>query len=75
MSYGYTRYLIETNRDAPETLGVQLGQWAIAKNVPVSQVATRLGVSRQTVYNWFIGKHEPSKELEKLIRKYARIKS
>jgi transcriptional regulator with XRE-family HTH domain len=75
MSIGYTRYLIEANREAPVTLGVQLGRWAIRNNVPVSQVAKRFGVSRQTVYNWFIGKHEPSESLAKPIRYYIRKKS
>jgi len=75
MSIGYTRYLIEANREAPTTLGVQLGKWAIRNNVPVSQVASRFGVSRQTVYNWFIGKYEPNESLAKQIRYYIRKKS
>jgi DNA-binding XRE family transcriptional regulator len=26
----------------------------------VIEVVEKLGVSRQSVYNWFLGKHEPS---------------
>jgi DNA-binding XRE family transcriptional regulator len=29
-------------------------------DIPVSLVAAKLGVSRQTVYNWFCGTHTPN---------------
>jgi DNA-binding transcriptional regulator YiaG len=35
--------------------------------VPVAEVASQLGVTRQTVYNWFTGVHEPKQELLELI--------
>jgi DNA-binding XRE family transcriptional regulator len=37
--------------------------------LPAAQVASQLGVSRQTVYNWFMGLHEPNEELIPLIKK------
>jgi len=74
MSIGYTRYLIEANSEAPDTLGVRLGKWAIKHDVPASQVALEFGVSRQTVYNWFMGKHEPKDYLVKQIRYRIRRK-
>lgn len=61
MTYGYSRHIVTANKKADDSLiGVALGRLCIAKNVPVTDVASRLTVSRQTVYNWFTGKHQPS---------------
>jgi transcriptional regulator with XRE-family HTH domain len=38
----------------------------------VAQIAERFGVSRQTVYNWFAGVHEPSRELLRPILTYIK---
>lgn len=60
MAYGYSVRLIELNKEAdPSLLGVKLGRVCIKKNVPVSDVAKELGVSRQTIYNWFVGESSP----------------
>jgi DNA-binding LacI/PurR family transcriptional regulator len=44
-------------------------------NIPAKDVADYLGVSRPTVYSWFIGKHEVSakhiEQVQKLIDKLA----
>ena len=57
MSYGYSARLIAANhRQDDSYLGVKLGRLAIALDIPVSTIAKTAGVSRQTVYNWFIGK-------------------
>ncbi len=70
MSYGYTRRLDSLNKQADGSLlGVKLGRVCIKREVPAAQVASQLGVSRQTVYNWFIGLHEPNEELIPLIKK------
>lgn len=69
MSYGYTTRLGSLNKLADGTmLGVKLGRVCIRKEVPVAQVAYQLGVSRQTVYNWFSGVHKPSAELTDTIK-------
>lgn len=47
-----TRYAISK---APKTLGNQLGRWAVHRDFSVVRVAKALGVTRQTVYNWFLG--------------------
>lgn len=61
MSLGYSLRIIELNRSADEELlGVTLGRACIRNNMPVSVLAERLGVSRQTVYNWFVGNSKPS---------------
>lgn len=60
MSYGYSARLIKTNADADENrLGVALGRLCIALDIPVANISQRLGVSKQTVYNWFMGLYDP----------------
>ncbi len=60
MSRGYSLRLQLLNDQAdPTNLGVRLGRLCIARNVPVIEVANTLGVSRQTVYNWFAGAWMP----------------
>ncbi len=75
MSYGYTTRIDSLNREADQSLlGVKLGRVCIKHDMPVAELSSQLGVSRQTVYNWFIGMHEPSNELtpfiEALIKEY-----
>ena len=41
---------------AKKTPGNQLGRWAVHLDFPVTKIAYALGVTRQTVYNWFEGK-------------------
>ena len=60
MSYGYSARTIAMNKAADHRrLGVALGRAAILLGVSVSEVARTMGVSRQTVYNWFIGNYDP----------------
>lgn len=69
MSYGYTTRLGSLNKQADGSLlGVKLGRVCIKHEVPVIDIASQLGVSRQTVYNWFMGTHEPKEELTTLIK-------
>lgn len=64
MSYGYSARTIAMNKAADHRrLGVALGRAAIELGVSVSAVATALGVSRQTVYNWFVGDYDPKASL------------
>jgi|TARA_Y100001954_G_C15827415_1_gene612991 transcriptional regulator with XRE-family HTH domain len=76
MSYGYTTRLVSLNKQANRSsLGVKLGKVCIKQEIPVAEVASQLGVSRQTVYNWFIGTHEPHPDLnatiEELLDSYS----
>ena len=48
---------------APKTPGNQLGRWAIHLDFPVTKMAKALGVTRQTVYNWFVGDYDPKASL------------
>lgn len=62
MGYGYSARLIELNKQADKRLlGVRLGRVCIKHNIPVADVASTLGVSRQTVYNWFTGDTSPQR--------------
>lgn len=61
MTYGYSQFTIAANKSASKrSIGVALGRACIAHGVSVSAAAKKIGVSRQTIYNWFEGKHEPS---------------
>ena len=60
MSYGYSARLIALNKNADaRMIGVRLGKLCMKRDIPVATVASKLGVSRQTVYNWFCGTHSP----------------
>ena len=70
MSYGYSAKTIELNKKASSSrLGVALGRAAIRSGVSVADVSRILNVSRQTVYNWFVGAYDPKPELTKSITK------
>jgi DNA-binding XRE family transcriptional regulator len=69
MSYGYTTRLNSLNKQADKSsLGVKLGRVCIKKEIPVAEVAFQLGVSRQTVYNWFQGTHYPHPDLTDAVK-------
>ena len=64
MNNRYSLNTVLLNQQADQTrLGVKLGKKCIKLGVPVAIIAVRLGVSRQTVYNWFIGAYDPKPEL------------
>jgi predicted DNA-binding protein YlxM (UPF0122 family) len=54
----YSQKIIDAITAAPKTPGVVLGRWAIYLDFPVTKIAKALGVTRQTVYNWFTGETE-----------------
>lgn len=68
MSIGYSANTVALNKKADKhRLGVALGRLSIELNMPVAEVAGRLRVSRQTVYNWFIGANDPNKDVAKRV--------
>jgi DNA-binding transcriptional regulator YiaG len=68
---GYSLRLCAHNTAAdPDSLGVQLGQLCIKRDVPVTDVARSLGVSRQTLYNWFCGVTAPQRRFLPAIENY-----
>lgn len=73
---GYSLELLERNKQADiRNLGVRLGRVCIKNNVSVIDVANALGVTRQTIYNWFSGVATPTVLLRgpivKFIAKYS----
>lgn len=71
MSYGYSAKLIALNRQADKSLlGVRLGRACIREDIPVTTVSAALGVSRQTLYNWFMGKSSPQPMMVDLVTRY-----
>lgn len=71
MSYGYTLRIHDLNRNAPsDMLGVRLGRLCIERNIPITKVATDIGVTRQTMYNWFRGASTPEPALTKRVEQY-----
>ena len=57
---GYSRKFVDSNKKAdPSHIGVQLGKICIDRDIPVQDVADYIGVSRQAVYLWFVGKALP----------------
>jgi len=71
MSYGYSIKVVELNKKADrKSLGVILGRECIKRNIPVSEVASMLGVSRQTIYNWFTGETYPQPQVADLISEF-----
>jgi len=70
MSYGYSAKTIQLNKRADSSgLGVALGRAAIKLGISVADIATTLRVSRQTVYNWFIGLYAPKDSITKDVTK------
>lgn len=58
---GYSQIIIEANQAAEKNPGVELGALCISLKFPVSQVAKKLNISRQAVYDWFSGRAKPAR--------------
>lgn len=60
MTYGYSTELIKQNKEAVKSnMGVRLGKVCIKNKISVITISKKLGVSRQTIYNWFAGITSP----------------
>jgi transcriptional regulator with XRE-family HTH domain len=60
MSQGYTIKVAEAIKNADGNLiGVQLGRVCLSRDISVLEAARTLGVTRQTVYQWFCGETCP----------------
>jgi len=72
MSIGYALSIHERNKSASKkNVGVRLGAYCIRHGIPVMVVAEQLGVTRQAVYNWFVGTSAPSKTMtERIVALY-----
>jgi DNA-binding XRE family transcriptional regulator len=71
VSQGYSLRLRDMNRKAPSTmLGVRQGRACIKHGIPATTVADRMGVSRQTVYNWFRGTSTPGPTVSRVVEQF-----
>lgn len=75
MSFGYSQNIVAANKQASvRSIGVALGRVCIKNGVSVQELASLLNVSRQTVYNWFVGKRNPHVKhheyITKLLNRY-----
>tara|TARA_R110000803_G_scaffold64687_3_gene125759 strand:+ start:1203 stop:1436 length:234 start_codon:yes stop_codon:yes gene_type:complete len=72
---GYSQIVIEANQTASKSLGVELGAICIKLKHPVQKVSDSLNISRQTVYDWFSGKANPTRlkvvEVEQLLKELS----
>jgi DNA-binding XRE family transcriptional regulator len=75
MGIGYTLGTARRNKLAlassgsSKKLGVQLGKLCIRNDISVAYIASELGISRPTVYNWFLGYTNPSASLTPSVSK------
>jgi|TARA_R110000822_G_scaffold172328_3_gene311987 hypothetical protein len=60
------RYLRDLYSFNEKRLGVQLGRLCVSANLPPSEIAKVLNVSRMTVYNWFRGGAVRSKNVDRI---------
>ena len=68
---GYSIRVAEAINEADgDLLGVRLGRACLARDIPVVTVAQALGVTRQTVYSWFVGASVPRGTVEDAIKDY-----
>jgi DNA-binding XRE family transcriptional regulator len=67
---GYSYQLVKANLAAnPNLIGVQLGRYCIEQDISVVYIAEKIGVSKMTIYHWFVGKSVPHKtRAEKITR-------
>ena len=66
---GYSSRIVSANSLASvDSLGVLLGRYCIAKDIPVSEISDAMSVSKMTVYKWFTGKTLPRKSQEERIK-------
>jgi transcriptional regulator with XRE-family HTH domain len=72
MSQGYTIKVAEAIKNADGSLiGVQLGHICLKRGISVIEAACTLGVTRQTVYQWFCGETLPHERHTDAIRDWV----
>ena len=60
------RYLRDLYSFNEKRLGVQLGRLCVSANLPPSEVAKVLQVSRMSIYNWFKGGAVRSRNVDRI---------
>ncbi|NBS24470.1 MAG: XRE family transcriptional regulator [Altererythrobacter sp.] len=72
---GYSKQTIKANAEADQKLpGVKLGRFCIRRDIPVAFVSEKLGVSRASIYRWFLGEWGPRQahiaKIEAFLKEY-----
>lgn len=69
-SRGYsTLFICKVEKADQGDLVIQYANACIARNLPMTEVARRMDVTRATIYNWFTGKSYPRVHQQEKIRK------
>lgn len=73
---GYSKRVVDANsKSTSDSLGIRLGRHCIKNDIAVSYIAAKIGVSRMTIYNWFVGKSEPRDRyrlpIERLLKQHV----
>ena len=66
------KFLLSLNSLNAKRLGVQFGKQCVKANLPPGMIADLLGVSRQSIHNWFRGGPVREKNIDK-IEKFMEI--
>lgn len=70
ISRGYSTLFIRKVDTADQgDLVRQYAHACIDRNLPITEVARRMAVTRATIYNWFTGKSSPRAHQQEKIRK------
>lgn len=58
---GYSYRVVKAlqNGDGTQPI-IQLGRLCVEKDIPVRELAQQFGISKQSVYQWFVGRFQPS---------------
>ena len=74
---GYSTLFLRKIAEADPDLPVfQFASVCVSREIPITEIARRFGVTRATVYNWFTGRSEPRayqhEKMQKLMDRWQR---
>jgi hypothetical protein len=69
----YSEKIREVVNNAPESLGTDLGRWAVLRDISMKQISQITGASRQTVYNWFTGATDVTSAYQERVAKVIEV--
>lgn len=75
---GYTTLFLSAIEGAElDPVVKQFAAGCIARGIPIASVASRLGVTRASVYNWFTGKtaprHAQMAQIKRVVARWSRV--
>lgn len=70
LSRGYSTLFLRKVEEADQgDLVIQYANACIDRDLPITEIARRMDVTRATIYNWFTGKSAPRAHQKEKIRK------